>query len=96
MSSYSFKLAVALLFWSSAILGVIKTFEALILSSSDDLDSGDLASDEVLLMSLLLKTSSLQEHLTLGELSSDVSRFLYFVDSIALICSSRTYTLNRH
>jgi len=37
MPSNSFELAVALLFWSSAMLGVIKTFEALILSSSDDL-----------------------------------------------------------
>jgi len=48
------------------------------------------------MMNLLLMTSSLQEHLTSGALSSDASRFLYFVDSIGLICSFRTYTLNRH
>jgi len=74
------------------MLGVIKTFEALILSSSDDFQLLVI----LLLMNLLMMTSSLQEHLTSGVLFSDASSFIYFVDSIALICSSRTYTLNRH
>jgi len=46
--------------------------------------SGDLASDEALLMNLLLMTSSLQEHFVLQEhFSSDASSFL-FVDSLLL------------
>uniref|UniRef100_A0A0D9UAY7 Sinapine esterase n=2 Tax=Medicago truncatula TaxID=3880 RepID=A0A0D9UAY7_MEDTR len=50
--------------------------------------SGDLASDEVLLMT---STSDvLQNHLFQNLFSSDASSFLP-VDSIALICSSRTY-----
>ena len=67
MPSNPFELAAALLFQSSAMLDEIKSFEqpfeALILSTSDDLQllmktaSGDLASDEVLLM-----TSALQKH----------------------------------
>ena len=47
--------------------------------------SGDLASDEALLMNLLLMTSSLHEHYF-----SDASSFL-FVDSFALFCSFRTF-----
>jgi len=67
MPSNPFELVVALFFQSSAMLDEIKSFEqpfeALILIASDDLQllmktaSGDLASDEVLLM-----TSALQEH----------------------------------
>jgi len=67
MPSNPFELAVALSFQFSAMLDEIKSFqqpfEALILSTSDDIQllmktaSGDLASDEVLLM-----TSALQEH----------------------------------
>ena len=65
MPSNPFELAVALFFQSSAdeIKSFEQPFEALILSSSDDLQllmktaSGDLAFDEVLLM-----TSALQEH----------------------------------
>ena len=104
MTSNPFELAIVSCFYSSAMTGVIGSFEQplklqffqllMIFSSwwSSELliksASGDLASDEVLLMP---STSDvLQNHL-----SSDASSFL-LVDSIALICSSRTYALKRH
>jgi len=93
MPSNPFELAVALLFQSSAMIGVIKSSFAqhlkfFSLSASDDLQmllmtsaSQESASDDV----SFFRTSCLQ-----NLFSSDASSFL-LVDSIALICSFRTY-----
>jgi len=69
MPSNLFELTVASLFWSSAMLDVLNnlwSFNSLIFWWTST--SGDLASDDVPLMNLLLMTSSLQEHLTSGAL----------------------------
>ena len=76
------------------LLGMIKSdsnfWSFMFFSSWWTSASGDLASDEVLLMNLLLMTSSLQKRFVLHEhFSSDASSFL-FLDSFALFCSSRT------
>ena len=95
-----FSLAVALLFWYSAMLHVIKTFEQLlklwffhllIIFSSWWFSfwwgaSDELASDDVITSGALDFRSTFFRCVKL----------LYFVDSFALICSSRTYTSNRH
>ncbi|KEH16869.1 hypothetical protein MTR_0081s0060 [Medicago truncatula] len=64
MPSNSFELAVASLFWSSAMLGVIKSFEQplklqfshLLMIFRWKTASGDVASNEILLLRQMLRT----------------------------------------
>jgi len=92
MTSNSFELAIASLFQSSAMMGVIQSsFEQHLkffsLSASDDISFWWPASEESASDDISFRTTCLQ-----NLFSSAASSFL-LVDSIALICSFRTYAL---